>query len=52
VDRLHILFRFTADEARNLIQWYLSANPDPMSNNSCWIQQKAEAELAAVADND
>jgi hypothetical protein len=33
VDRLHILFRFTADEARNLIQRYLSANPDPTNNN-------------------
>ena len=28
VDRLHILFRFSADEARDLIQRYLSANPD------------------------
>ena len=43
VDRLHILFRFTADEARDLIQRYLSANPDPTNNNvigynnkSCW----------------
>lgn len=33
VDRLHILFRFTADEARDLIQRYLSANPDPTNNN-------------------
>ena len=33
VDRLHILFWFTADEARDLIQRYLSANPDPMNNN-------------------
>ena len=43
VDRLHILFRFTADEARDLIQRYLSANPDPTNNNvigynnkRCW----------------
>ena len=27
VDRLHILFRFSADESRDLIQRYLSANP-------------------------
>jgi pre-mRNA-processing factor 8 len=33
VDRLHILFRFTADEALDLIQHYLSANPDPTNNN-------------------
>lgn len=43
VDRLHILFRFTAEEARDLIQRYLSANPDPTNNNvigynnkRCW----------------
>ncbi|KAI9573652.1 NUC071 domain-containing protein [Boletus coccyginus] len=43
IDRLHILFRFTADEARDLIQRYLSANPDPTNNNvigynnkRCW----------------
>lgn len=43
VDRLQILFRFTADEARDLIQRYLSANPDPTNNNvigynnkRCW----------------
>jgi pre-mRNA-processing factor 8 len=43
VDRLHILFRFTADEAHDLIQRYLSANPDPTNNNvigynnkRCW----------------
>ncbi|KAG1800185.1 PRP8 pre-mRNA processing factor 8-like protein [Suillus plorans] len=43
VDRLHILFRFSADEARDLIQRYLSANPDPTNNNvigynnkRCW----------------
>jgi pre-mRNA-processing factor 8 len=43
VDRLHILFRFTADESRDLIQRYLSANPDPTNNNvigynnkRCW----------------
>ncbi|KAF8596751.1 pre-mRNA-processing-splicing factor [Ceratobasidium sp. AG-I] len=43
VDRIHVLFRFTADEARDLIQRYLSANPDPTNNNvigynnkRCW----------------
>lgn len=43
IDRLHILFRFTADESRDLIQRYLSANPDPTNNNvigynnkRCW----------------
>ncbi|KAG8802728.1 pre-mRNA-splicing factor 8 [Serendipita sp. 411] len=43
VDRLHILYRFTAEEARDLIQRYLSANPDPTNNNvigynnkRCW----------------
>ena len=29
VDCLHIFFRFTMHEARDLIQCYLSANPDP-----------------------
>jgi pre-mRNA-processing factor 8 len=29
VDRIHILFRFTAEESRDLILRYLSANPDP-----------------------
>ena len=42
VDRFHILFRFTTDEARDLIQRYLSANPDPTNNvigynnKRCW----------------
>ncbi|OCF36708.1 pre-mRNA-processing-splicing factor 8 [Kwoniella heveanensis BCC8398] len=43
VDRIHILFRFTADESRDLIQRYLSANPDPNNENvvnyrnkRCW----------------
>ena len=45
VDRLHVLFHFTADEVHNLIQRYLSANPDPTNNNiigynnkHCWPQ--------------
>jgi pre-mRNA-processing factor 8 len=43
VGRLHILFWFTAVESRDLIQRYLSANPDPTHNNvigynnkRCW----------------
>ncbi|SPO42226.1 uncharacterized protein PSFLO_07709 [Pseudozyma flocculosa] len=43
VDRIHILHRFDADEARDLIQRYLSANPDPNNSNligynnrRCW----------------
>lgn len=34
VDHPHILFRFTADEAQDLIQCYLSANPYP-TNLQC-----------------
>ncbi|CAF1135771.1 unnamed protein product [Rotaria magnacalcarata] len=43
IDRIHILFRFTADEARDLIQRYLTKNPDPnnenivgYNNKKCW----------------
>ncbi|GAA94310.1 uncharacterized protein L969DRAFT_90018 [Mixia osmundae IAM 14324] len=43
VDVIHIMFRFTADESRDLIQRYLSANPDPnnenligYNNRRCW----------------
>ncbi|KAF7327512.1 Pre-mRNA-processing-splicing factor 8 [Mycena kentingensis (nom. inval.)] len=36
VDRLHILFRFTAEDSRDLIQRCLSANPDP-TNNNLWV---------------
>ena len=43
MDRLHILFHFSADEAHDLIQRYLSANPNPTNNkvigynnNSCF----------------
>ena len=43
IDRIHILYRFTADESRDLIQRYLSANPDPNNSNligynnkKCW----------------
>ncbi|ORZ09583.1 pre-mRNA-processing-splicing factor 8 [Absidia repens] len=43
VDRLHVFFRFTADEARDLIQRYLTEHPDPnfenivgYNNKKCW----------------
>ncbi|WOO77065.1 Pre-mRNA-processing-splicing factor 8 [Vanrija pseudolonga] len=43
IDRIHILFRFTAEEARDLIQRYLSVQPDPnnenmigYNNKRCW----------------
>lgn len=43
IDRLHIFFRFTADEARDLIQRYLTEHPDPnnenivgYNNKKCW----------------
>ncbi|XP_004343829.2 pre-mRNA splicing factor prp8 [Capsaspora owczarzaki ATCC 30864] len=43
VDRIHMFLRFTADEARELIQRYLTNNPDPTganvvgyNNKKCW----------------
>lgn len=43
IDRVHILFRFTADESRDLIQRYLTEHPDPnnenivgYNNKKCW----------------
>ncbi|XP_010063538.2 pre-mRNA-processing-splicing factor 8A [Eucalyptus grandis] len=43
IDRVHILFRFTHDEARDLIQRYLTEHPDPnnenmvgYNNKKCW----------------
>lgn len=43
VDRIHIMFRFNAEDSRDLIQRYLSANPDPnneniigYNNRRCW----------------
>jgi pre-mRNA-processing factor 8 len=43
VDKLHILFRFTAEEAKDLIQRYLTEHPDPnnenlvgYNNKKCW----------------
>lgn len=43
VDKIHIFFRFTAEEARELIQRYLTECPDPnnenivgYNNKKCW----------------
>eukprot|EP00061_Rhincodon_typus_P018063 g47072.t1 len=43
IERIHIFFRFTADEARDLIQRYLTEHPDPnnenivgYNNKKCW----------------
>ena len=43
VDRIHIMFRFTADESRELIQRFLTEHPDPngenvigYNNKKCW----------------
>ncbi|KAJ3204221.1 Pre-mRNA-processing-splicing factor 8 [Entophlyctis luteolus] len=43
VDKLHLFFRFSADEARDLIQRYLTEHPDPnnenivgYNNKKCW----------------
>lgn len=43
LDKIHILFRFSADEADELIQEYLDENPDPnfenvvgYNNHKCW----------------
>lgn len=43
VNKIHIFFRFTAEEARDLIQRYLTEHPDPnnenivgYNNKKCW----------------
>ncbi|KAF6025681.1 PRPF8 [Bugula neritina] len=43
IDRVHMFFRFTAEEARDLIQRYLTEHPDPnnenivgYNNKKCW----------------
>ncbi|CAH2079062.1 unnamed protein product [Thlaspi arvense] len=43
VDRVHMMFKFTHEEARDLIQRYLRENPDPnnenmvgYNNKKCW----------------
>jgi len=43
IDRIHMLFRFNSDEAKELIQMYLTEHPDPnnenvvgYNNKKCW----------------
>lgn len=43
IDRIHVFFRFSAEEARDLIQRYLTEHPDPnnenivgYNNKKCW----------------
>ncbi|KAG0699153.1 Pre-mRNA-processing-splicing factor 8 [Chionoecetes opilio] len=43
IDRIHIFFRFSAEEAKDLIQRYLTEHPDPnnenivgYNNKKCW----------------
>ena len=43
IDKIHMLFRFTAEEAKDLIQRYLTEHPDPnnenmvgYNNKKCW----------------
>jgi len=43
IDKIHILYRFTREEAKELIQRYLTENPDPnnenvvgYNNKKCW----------------
>ncbi|KYQ89964.1 hypothetical protein DLAC_08534 [Tieghemostelium lacteum] len=43
VDRIHVLYKFTQEEARELIQKYMSEHPDPnnenvvgYNNKKCW----------------
>jgi pre-mRNA-processing factor 8 len=46
VDRIHMLFRFTAEESRDLIQRYLSVNPDPNNENvSCGLGSFADHQI-------
>uniref|UniRef100_A0A2P2MF85 MPN domain-containing protein n=1 Tax=Rhizophora mucronata TaxID=61149 RepID=A0A2P2MF85_RHIMU len=40
IDKVHILFRFTHDEARDLIQRYLTEHPDPNNENMVGYQNK------------
>ncbi|KAF2293180.1 hypothetical protein GH714_038769 [Hevea brasiliensis] len=40
IDRVHILFRFTHEEARDLIQRYLTEHPDPNNENMVGYQNK------------
>ena len=43
IDKVHILFRFSAEESKDLIQRYLTEHPDPnnenivgYNNRKCW----------------
>ncbi|KAF5739082.1 Pre-mRNA-processing-splicing factor 8 [Tripterygium wilfordii] len=45
IDKVHILFHFTHEEARDLIQHYLTEHPDPnnenmvgYNNKKCWLR--------------
>jgi pre-mRNA-processing factor 8 len=45
IDKVHIFFRFTADECRDLIQRFLTEHPDPnnenvvdYNNKKCWAR--------------
>ncbi len=45
IDRLHIMYRFTHEEAKELIQRYLTEHPDPnnenivgYNNKKCWVE--------------
>jgi pre-mRNA-processing factor 8 len=45
IDKIYILFRFTADEAKDLIQRFLTEHPDPnnenivgYNNKKCWAR--------------
>jgi pre-mRNA-processing factor 8 len=45
LNRVHIFFRFTADECRDLIQRFLTEHPDPnnenvvdYNNKKCWAR--------------
>ncbi|CAG9461905.1 unnamed protein product [Pedinophyceae sp. YPF-701] len=40
IDRIHVLFRFTADEAKDLIQRFLTENPDPNNENAVGYNNK------------
>ncbi|XP_022890206.1 pre-mRNA-processing-splicing factor 8A-like [Olea europaea var. sylvestris] len=40
IDKVHILFRFTHEEARDLIQRYLTEHPDPNHENMVGYNKK------------
>ncbi|KAJ8927951.1 hypothetical protein NQ314_019584 [Rhamnusium bicolor] len=40
VDRIHMFFRFSAEEAKDLIQRYLTEHPDPNNENICRTQHE------------